>query len=233
MSMRFLTAEWKHLCLLTFAVPEELVKKRLPPGIEIDKFEDQTCVSFVAFDFLNTKVLGIPWPGLRNFPEINLRFYVKANNRRGVMFVKELVPNRLVAWVARATYNEPYEALPMISNVEITPEIVRVSHQLSKNSVQHHLHIVAKNHPQLPNEKSTEHFFKEHQWGFGINRRGHILQYEVKHPHWQTLPVSDLDFAIDFGQLYGQEWSVLNDSQPISTVCAIGSKIEVYRPLRI
>jgi len=58
-------------------------------------------VSLVAFDVRDTRVRGVAWPGLRDFPEVNLRFYVREGDRRGVVFIRELVPSRAVALVAR------------------------------------------------------------------------------------------------------------------------------------
>ena len=107
--MAFLTARWSNLCLFTYAVPADLLRRRVPPGLELDRREGlagEAFVSLVAFDFLDTRVLGVPWPGFRNFPEINLRFYVRrptpdGGAERGVVFVREFVPQRLVAWMAR------------------------------------------------------------------------------------------------------------------------------------
>jgi hypothetical protein len=175
-------------------------------------------------------VLGIPWPGFRNFPEINLRFYVRGNNRRGVMFIKELVPSSLVAWIARSTYNEPYEALSMASRVETTAEKIKVFHQVSRGDVIHTLSLECLNAPELPPESSPAHFFKEHQWGFGVSKKGKTLQYEVLHPQWNIFPVQSQSYEIDFAQLYGTDWTLLNEIEPMSCYCASGSKIEVLRP---
>src|SRR3569623_1835388 len=106
--MPFLSARWSNLCLFTYPVPAAMLEKRLPPGLELDTREGQAFVSLVAFDFLDTRVLGVPWPGYRNFAELNLRFYVRrrrsaaeaaaqAPAERGVVFVREFVPQRLVA----------------------------------------------------------------------------------------------------------------------------------------
>ena len=53
-------------------------------------------------------MLGIPLPFHRNFEEVNLRFYVRSVEKRGVVFVQELVPKRAVAFLANALYNEHY-----------------------------------------------------------------------------------------------------------------------------
>src|SRR5262249_58326885 len=99
------------------AVPDDRPRPALPPGLELDRRDGRAFASLVAFDFLDTRVLGVPWPGYRNFPEVNLRFYVRRGGERGVVFVREFVPARLVAWLARQIYNEPYTALRMSSTV--------------------------------------------------------------------------------------------------------------------
>src|ERR1700759_5170164 len=118
----FLTAQWRHLCLITYAVDPARLLPYLPPGLELDTVDGEAFVSLVAFDFLDTRVLGIPWPGYRNFPEVNLRFYVRRGEERGVVFVRELVPARLIAWLARWLYNEPYAAIPMTSRADETDD---------------------------------------------------------------------------------------------------------------
>ena len=79
--MRFLTARWSNLFLATYAVPEGLLRSRLPPGLELDRRDGQCFASLVAFDFLDTRVLGVPWPGFRHFPEVNLAVYVNFRGR--------------------------------------------------------------------------------------------------------------------------------------------------------
>src|SRR5438128_2711596 len=129
MAFPFLTARWSNLFLATYAVPHELLRPRLPLGLELDTREGQAFVSLVAFDFLQTRVLGIPWPGHRNFPEVNLRFYVCHGSQRGVTFIREYVPRRLVAWLARLLYNEPYVAVPMRSQADAGPERLTVTYE--------------------------------------------------------------------------------------------------------
>src|SRR5437868_12171774 len=97
----FLTARWSNVFLATYAVPDDLLLPRLPPGLVLDRRAGQAFVSLVAFDFIDTRVFGIPWPGYRSFPEVNLRFYVRCGEQRGVVFIRELVSPRLVAWLAR------------------------------------------------------------------------------------------------------------------------------------
>src|SRR6202162_2508683 len=113
----FLTAQWSNLVILTYEVPPALLEPHLPAGLELDRRGGAAFASIVAFDFLDTRVWGVPWPGFRAFPEVNLRFYVRRGEQRGVVFIREFVPRPLVAWLARAIYNEPYLVAPIESAV--------------------------------------------------------------------------------------------------------------------
>jgi len=228
MKSPFLTAQWSNLCLFSYAVDDETLTPFLPPGLRLDRWNGSAFISLVAFDFLETRVMGIPWPGFRNFPEINLRFYVTDGERRGVVFIREYVPQRFVAWMARTIYNEPYVAAPMSSEVTSSDAETRVQHTLTTNDADHRLQLIASGTPNTPGDDSEAHHFKEHQWGFGTSRKGKLLVYEVRHPHWNVIPVVDyrLDWAWD--AVYGEQWAFLNNRTPDSVVFAVGSEIEVY-----
>lgn len=228
MALPFLSARWSNLFLLTYAVPPELLAPRLPAGLVLDMRDGQAFVSLVAFDFLDTRVLGIPWPGFRNFAELNLRFYVRRGSERGVMFVREFVPQRLVSWVARTLYNEPYRAAPLHSKTHALPDRVMIEHRLRWAGTTHTISATGTRPPILPPEASTEHFFKEHQWGYGLTHRGNLLRYEVRHPFWQIYPVQSYHVELDWASVYGPEWALLGRMQPYSTVLAVGSPVQVF-----
>ena len=120
----FLTANWRYLAMLNFAIDPEILRGLVPVETELDFHEGETFVSVVGFLFLDTRVIGLPIPFHRDFEEVNLRFYVRRNRgdecRRGVVFVRELVPRRAIAFVARAFYGEPYLAVPMRHVLEHT-----------------------------------------------------------------------------------------------------------------
>mgnify|MGYP002036565628 CR=1 FL=1 len=223
----FLTARWQHLVLANYAVEPELLAPHTPPGLKLDLLDGQPHVSLVAFDFMNTRVLGIPWPGYRHFPEINLRFYVRDGDRRGVAFIREYVPKRLIAFIARWLYNEPYVYAPMKSQVMEHQGTLEVTHRLTRHRRTSDLSVVADASAHTPPEDSEAHFFKEHSWGYGTNRRGHLVTYEVRHPVWETYPVRSFNFNWDWEGIYGPEWAHLADVEPRSVFLARGSEISV------
>lgn len=64
--------------------------------------------------------------------------------------------------------------------------------------------------------------------GFGRDRSGKTLTYEVEHPKWETYAVESWELDVDFGALYGEEWSFLNSAEPLHVIFAVGSDIKVF-----
>lgn len=228
MRRKFLTAEWRHLILANFAVPEELLRPYLPPETELDRREGSCWASLVAFQFLDTRVLGIAWPGFRNFPEWNLRFYVVHRGQRGVCFVRELVPQWTVATIARVVYNEPYRFTRVAMDVRETADTLTAAYTVDWGGRRHTLRAVGGKPPSHPPTDSVEHWFKEHSWGYGTSRRGRLIRYEVEHPPWAVYPLRDFVMDVDWGRLYGSPWERMNGIAPASVIFAAGSAVNVY-----
>ncbi|MBP6722719.1 MAG: DUF2071 domain-containing protein [Bacteroidia bacterium] len=230
----FLSAEWHNLINLTYRVPAEKLEPLLPKGVELDLYEGHAHLSLVAFDFINTRVKGMKIPFHVDFPEINLRYYVRAGRHRGVVFVKELVPKHCIAFVAKRFYNEPYESQPMESGHETDGDgKLKSHHSLWVDSQEHTIDTVASAETQIPGSDTAAHFFKEHDLGFGINKNGETLCYEVSHPVWETRELLDVKLNFDFAKVYGEEWAFLNGLEPQFPLFAVGSAIKVYHPLSL
>jgi uncharacterized protein YqjF (DUF2071 family) len=211
--------------MLTYDVDPDMLHARLPRGLELDTRDGRAFVSVVAFDFQDTRVWGVSWPGYRNFPEINLRYYVRYGSQRGVCFIREFVGSRVVAGLARWIYNEPYRVARMSSSVEETKKNVTVSHRLEVGGREHTLTVVGAKAARMVDKTSLDHFFKEQRWGFGTDHQGHTLRYEVRHPTWEVYPVRSVELDWDWAGIYGPEWGVLESQDPYATTLAVGSEI--------
>lgn len=225
----FLSAEWRRLTIVTYDVDPSLLDEHLPPDCVADTRDGRAFVSLVPFEFVNTKVFQVCWPGFSCFPEINLRAYVRhKDGRRGVTFIREFVPQKFVAWMARRTYNEPYHAVPMRTRLLESDVSIEVDHIVTVENKTSRVRCNANKPLWMPGEKSIEHFFKEHEWGFGKCRRGKLISYRVEHPRWHVY--RDPKIMLDswcFAHIYGEKWSVLNQMEPISVVLADGSDVTV------
>jgi uncharacterized protein YqjF (DUF2071 family) len=226
--MAFLTAHWRELMMINWQVAPERVATWVPQGCEVDCFEGRTFASLVAFQFLHTRVLGIPVPRHINFEEVNLRLYVKRTTsdgevRRGVVFVREIVPRRLIAWVARTVYGEPYVYMPMSHTRR---ELAGGRLQLRYDWGDHHLDGVASATLQDLVPGSEPYFIAEHYWGYTA-RDGGTSEYRVDHPPWRWREIEALESEVDMGALYGEAWADLTETTPSSRFLAEGSAISV------
>lgn len=227
----FLKAEWRKLILANYEIEENLLKKYLPAGTEIDTWNGRCYVSLVGFMFLNTKVKGVPIPFHRHFEEINLRFYVKretANHglKRGVVFIQEIVPKRAISLVANAVYNEPYVRMEMRHKQELQGDSITIQYGC-KNGRWHQVETKALNTVIDFKPGSEEEFITEHYWGYTRTRNGQTQEYGVEHPSWKMYPVTEFRCDFDFGALYGCDFEGLSSRPPRSVFLAVGSEIVV------
>jgi len=234
--MSFLTAEWRKLILINYKIDPEILMPYVPKGTELDFFNGNCYISLVGFLFHNTKLLGIKVPFHRTFEEVNLRFYVKYKDgdtwKRGVVFIKELVPKPALTFVANTIYKENYQTVPM--------QHKWVGNEL-ENMVEYQWNV--KNRTQTicvhtePNLKDIEfdsevEFITEHYFGY-TKQNNNTFEYEVKHPKWKHYPVLDYQIDVDFELNYGQGFKFLNFKQPNSILLADGSEVSVENKKQI
>lgn len=219
--------------LCNYEMDPSLLAPLVPRGTELDTWNGTTYVSLVAFHFRRTRILGIPIPFHRDFEEANLRFYVRRRSgsdvRRGVVFIREIVPRRAVAALARRMYNEPYWALPMRSAIDTTPGLaVRYGWQLGGRW--HTVTAATSRRFTVPVERSLEQFIVEPYWGYTGQSDGRTIEYRVSHPPWSVAPAERHDIDIDLTTTYGPALGA-HMKQPASVFLADGSAVTVSRPV--
>lgn len=229
--MSFLNAEWKKLAIANFGIEPEILSEFVPAGTEPDLWQNKCYVSLVGFMFLNTRLLGLKIPFHINFEEVNLRFYVKriedGKIKRGVVFIKEIVPKPALTLVANGVYKENYETMPMNHRWEETAESLWVEYQWKKAGQMNSFLIEADLIPSEIEPNSKTEFITEHYWGYAKVNEQKSIEYQVTHPRWKAYQVRNFKLDVDFGEVYGQKFDFLNELQPDSVMLAEGSEITV------
>jgi uncharacterized protein len=224
-----LTGAWRNLCFVNYAVPPAQLERHLPPGLTLDTVGGEAFVSVVALDVLGLRMLGVPGLGYRRFPQVNFRFYVRDGERRGVVFLRELVPRRLLAWASRAVTGEPCGHAPLWSEHHREGETQEIAYHLGNDERINRLLMSATTAMRDPREVLAERFFTERHWSYNVSRRGRLRQYEVLHPLWASYRVDACDFVWDFASHYGGEWAWLTRTRPRSFIAAEGSVVRLQR----
>jgi len=235
----FLRARWEHLVFANYEVPRELLEPLVPGGTELDDWKGAFLASLVGFRFAETRVLGFSIPGHRTFEEVNLRFYVRRRApdgalRRGVVFVRELVPRTAIAFVARSLYNEPYLTVPMHHRTTLdAARGGRAEYGWTHEGAEFLLYASAEGPPGPLAAESEAEFVTEHYFGYTRQRDGGTLEYRVEHPRWDVWTAKTAAFEGAAASLYGASFAEILARPPRSAYLALGSEVSVRRGTRI
>ena len=237
----FLTAQWRHLLLLNYAVDPALLRPHVPAGTSLDAWGGVTYVSLVGFLFQRTRVGGVAIPAHEDFPEVNLRFYVRreeaAGVRRGVVFLREVVPRLAVATVARWLYHENYVDRAMGYRVELDPadgvSPTRLSYGWREAGQWLELSATGLGPAEPLAPGSLAEFIAEHYWGYSAQPAGGTVAYQVEHPPWTARAVATAGFRGDGALAYGPAFGAVLAGPPASAFVADGSAVTVYQGARL
>lgn len=219
--------------MANYQIAPHLLADFVPKGTSLDFHDGKCFVSLVAFMFLDVRVLKVPVPFHVNFEEVNLRFYVKRETpeemRRGVVFVKEIVPRLAIATVARVFYGEPYEAWRM-SHAKTEKDL---SYAWWKADSVNQIKIEIGENAGVPAPNSHGEFIVEHYWGYTKRGASRTDEYKVEHPKWELFDVKNYEIKCDFGTLYGERFAFLSHEKPHSIFMAKGSPVAVYKGAKL
>jgi uncharacterized protein YqjF (DUF2071 family) len=234
----FLTAGWYHLAMLNFTIDPDLLQPHVPAGTELDPFDGRAFVSVVGFQFFDAAAFGLPLWFHRRFEEVNLRFYVVRPTddgpRRGVVFLREIAPKRLISWGARWFYNERYVTMPMRHAVALPDDDAAgcLRYEWQHAGRWQGLSVRFHGEPQSLVPGSEEEFIAEHYYGYTRQTDGGTVEYRVEHPPWRIWPTTSVTYDCDVAVIYGKEF-VPYLREPSSCFVADGSPVLVRRGQRL
>jgi uncharacterized protein YqjF (DUF2071 family) len=230
----FLTAHWQNLIMINYEIDPEILVPHLPPYTQLDSFNNKTLVSMVGFMFADTRVFGLRWPFHTNFEEVNLRFYVKHFDgvqwKRGVVFISEIVPRQVIAFMANAIYHEHYTFKRMRHSTRLQGDESFYSYSWKHGSKWNVIEATAKNVLRDIKAGSEEEFIFEHYWGYNTYNTTTTIEYGVEHLGWQVQPVQHWKLECDVAALYGKEFVTYLSANPWSVFLSKGSPVVIRKP---
>jgi uncharacterized protein YqjF (DUF2071 family) len=232
MAALFLKAEWRKLVMANYPVDPAVLRPLLPARTELDTWAGDVYVSLVGFQFRELRVRGLRIPFHTNFPEVNLRFYTRFKEggiwKRGVVFVREIVPLPVVTFIANTLFREHYISLPMRYTESLDGRMLQAGYHWKYRGHWNQLTIVADSTAQPLVTGTHEEFITEHFWGYAPAGADRTAEYQVAHPRWDIYTVKEYHIECDFGKLYGAAFAGLEGLRPQSVFLAEGSTVEVY-----
>ena len=234
----FLKANWENIIMANYAIDPEILKPFLPKGVELDLYNGKAYVSLVGFMFKKTKLFNVPIPFFGTFEEINLRFYVQRKEdgitKRGVVFINETIPYRIVAWMANKLYNEHYTVVPTRHSIVENSDSKKIKFDWLLNKKWNSIYVEASNESQIMKNDTLEKFIYEHYFGYTKIDENNTEEYRLQHPSWKINTVLDTKINCDFKAMYGESFSVLNKTEPEAVFIAEGSSVKIeWQRLRL
>lgn len=220
--------------MINYEVDPAVLQPFLPAYTELDLFNGKALVSMVGFMFTHTRVFGLQWPWHTHFPEVNLRLYVKhfdgAQLRRGVVFVSEIVPRRIISTMANLLYREHYAYAPMRHSTKVADDEISVQYQWKQSGYWNTIAATAATTLSPMQRGSEEEFIFEHYFGYSQYDPKTTIEYGVEHAAWQVYPVKNWSFDCKVGDTYGEQFVPFLQAQPSSVFMAKGSDILIRKP---
>ncbi len=227
----FLKANWQNLIMANYEVDPSILVPYLPKGVELDFYEGKTYVSLVGFLFKDTRIFNVPIPVMGTFEEINLRFYVlrKVGSvvKRGVVFINETVPSKVVALVANTLYKEHYSVVPTKHSFLLEPSFKELVYEWKVKGVWNKLKVNASTENSEMLKGSFEEYIFEHYFGYAKLSEKKSSEYRIKHPSWKINSINGYEINCDFSAFYGKSFECLNHAKPSAVFLAEGSEVSV------
>jgi uncharacterized protein len=227
----FLKANWENIIMANYAVAPEVLQPFLPRGVELDLYNGKAYVSLVGFMFKDTKIFKIPIPYFGTFEEINLRFYVKRKDgdieKRGVVFINETIPYKIVAWMANKLYKEHYTTIPTKHSIKKNNDDKQIEYYWKINKVWNSIIVNATTANTEMQKGSFEEYIFEHYFGYTKIDDTNTEEYTISHPSWKINKINDYKIDCDFEAMYGKPFANLDNTKPDSIFIAEGSSVSV------
>lgn len=262
-----LTAQWNHVVVATWAVPAGVLGQFLPPPppaaavsgavgyqpLEVDLFgraplllpdgKPGAAISLMAYQCRHVKILGVKWPYLRNFCAWSVRFSVKQGDRRGVVYVREVVPRRVVAWGARKLYNQPCVAAPIEEEVKQQTLLIGAEYRCQwptgglapgahatreMATTEQVVRVVGRKPQTRTAPTSVDSWLTDRPFIFGQWHDQTPLVYEAIHPTWSVYPAVDAMVRVDFASMFSPALAFLSEREPDHAMLAVGSEAAVF-----
>lgn len=202
---------WHDLLFAHWPVRAEMLRSLVPAGLELDSFGGEAWIGVVPFRMTGVRHRLLPaMPWLSAFAEINVRTYVTAGGRPGVLFFSLDAERMIAVKTARATYSLPYYL------AEMQVEAGRGGVRYSSRRVGAEAEFAGEYGPSGAvfgaQAGTLEHFLTERYCLYTADRRGQAWRAEIHHVPW---PLQAAEAAISRNTMTGPLGISLPDTRPV------------------
>ena len=190
-----MTQTWHDLLFAHWPVDARTLRDRVPAAFDLDLFDGTCWIGIVPFRMTNVAPRGVPsMPWISEFPELNVRTYVRVGDRPGVYFFSLDAASTVAVRTARALLNLPYFAASM----KVVPHGGMIEYQSRRQESSPPASLTAAYRPsgdQRPAPPgSLDYFLTERYCLYNEDRSHRPYRLDIHHPPW-SLEAADAEFA--------------------------------------
>ncbi|MFK7766664.1 MAG: DUF2071 domain-containing protein [Mariniblastus sp.] len=222
---------------VNFKISPDVLSSRVPKGLELDFFNDETYVSLICSTYRKVPFLGLPITP--RFGELSLRFYVRhpadPKNRKGTCFIKNYVSSGSGARVLGSVLNSDFRKIKMKFNntgFQGKNEIPDVEYHWKVDDHWNKLRIRARETIKNTGPETKVGFILDHSNHYQ-SFKGKTFVYRVQKPKWTTWDAAQANFTCDVQHLFGKEFVKSLAKRPASVFVSPGSDVNIFKPTAI
>lgn len=205
---------WRELLFAHWPLDPEVLRPMIPPGLTLDTWEGQAWIAVVPFrmtDVAPRFCPSVPW--LSAFPELNVRTYVRYQDKPGVWFFSLEAANPVAVRIARQVFHLPYMDARMACLRE--GDAVRYrSHRTHAGEPPADLRMRYRptGSVYLSRPGTLEHWLTERYCLYSQAPNGTLYRGEIHHAPWPLQP-AEAEWELNtLGQCHGLR---LPDTEPL------------------
>jgi uncharacterized protein YqjF (DUF2071 family) len=227
---RILEARARHRVVVSYAVDPDRVAPHLPSGLTPDIRNGRAFVSLVGVELVRVRVLGLPGPGFRRVPAVEMQVPVQevGASRRGTTTVQAFVPRRLVAWGARLLYGESVSVASMQPIWKEQADSIQLTYRFDWAGREQRVRVVGTKPPVTPAPETPASFLLDRGWRFGARTNGSVVRARSERPVEPVYRVREHHVTIQWASVYGKEWGFLSEVDPVAVLLTPGAPLTLY-----
>ena len=209
-----MTQTWHDLLFAHWEVNVELVRARIPSALELDLWDERAWLGIVPFRMTNVAPRGVPAvPGLSAFPELNVRTYVRVDDKPGVFFFSLDAATATAVHGARLLFGLPYYTAA-IDVREQDGQVHYTSRRTSPSSHRAELAVsyspASRVYQAIPG--TLDYFLTERYCLYTVDKKGRPHRLEIHHPPW---PLQTAEATFDVLEMTEQIGMALPEQPPL------------------
>ena len=185
---------WKDLLFAHWRVPPETIGAHVPPGLSLDVFDGHAWLGVTPFEVTGVRLIATPpLPRLSTFLELNVRTYVTAGGKPGILFFSLDAASALAVQAARRYYRLPY----FRARMSVSRRDGRISYRSERTSPDGPPAEFAGEYGPTgavfhADPGSLEWFLAERYCLYTLDDEGRVNRADIHHPPWPLQPADGL-----------------------------------------